>query len=75
MWVIDFGLLDSHKLSAELGNFTLPFREDMEGRGILRGLHETGKSSEKKITSVQALYERPRHEAPAVPQDVSLTLS
>ena len=32
MVVGDLGLIDSHKLSAELGNFTRPLREDTEER-------------------------------------------
>lgn len=51
---VDLGIIDCCKLSIELENFTFPLVEDTEGRGTLRGLDEEGKSSEKKITSVQA---------------------
>lgn len=59
----DLGIIDCHKLSTELENFTFPLIEDTEGRGTLRALDEKGKSREKKITSVQAPYGRSRHEA------------
>lgn len=50
--LIDLGLLDGHKLSAELENFILPLRERTEGRG--RKIHCWGpgwpaKSNEEKI--------------------------
>lgn len=48
MVVGDLGLIESHKLSAELGNFTHPLREDTEGRVTLGSLDGRGNSSEEK---------------------------
>ena len=66
----DLGLIDSHKLSAELGNFTRPLREDTEGRVTLGSLYGRGKSSEEKTA-----FCRPRREALASFWDVSPTPS
>ena len=57
----DLGLIDSHKLSAELGNFTRPLREDTEGRVTLGSLDGRGKSSEEKTA-----FCRPHQRGPGV---------
>lgn len=61
MVVGDLGLIDNHKLSAELGNFTRPLREDTEGRVTLGSLDGRGKSSEEKTA-----FCRPHQRGPGV---------